>query len=254
MVELDLNNYLDDPEWNAVVAVGRNVTDAKAAQEQLEHQHTVIDKIGRGDTDDALVDIADILMRQVGRARVAIASFDDSGERHIEIGRGLGAATIEMLMDGAANARSSDGAGVVVFEPAISPQPVAQSAKYLWFSTNRAPLAERERRAIAGAAKFVANLIEQRRQDERLAYKARYDDLTGALNRSHLRERVTQALRRRDCSIALLLVDLDRFQLVNDSYGHDIGDQLLRAFTNASAISSTPMTCSPASAATSSSS
>ena len=103
VVELDLNNYLDDPEWNAVVAVGRNVTDAKAAQEQLEHQHTVIDKIGRGDTDDALIDIADILMRQVGRARVAIASFADSGERHIEIGRGLGAATIEMLMDGAAN-------------------------------------------------------------------------------------------------------------------------------------------------------
>ncbi len=39
MVELDLNNYLDDPEWNAVVAVGRDVTDAKAAQDQLEHQH-----------------------------------------------------------------------------------------------------------------------------------------------------------------------------------------------------------------------
>ncbi len=231
VVELDLNNYLDDPEWNAVVAVGRNVTDAKAAQEQLEHQHEVIDKIGRGDTDDALVDIADLLMRQVGRARVAIASFDDAGERHIEIGRGLGAATIEMLMDGAADSRSSDAGGVVVFEPAVSPATGRIVGEVLVVLDEPRALAERERRAIAGAAKFVANLIEQRRQHERLAYKARYDDLTGALNRSHLRERVTQALRRRDCSIALLLVDIDRFQLVNDSYGHDIGDQLLRAFT-----------------------
>ncbi len=114
-------------------------------------------------------------------------------------------------------------------------------------------LGDHERRAITGAAKFVANLVEQRRQHERLAYKARYDDLTGALNRSHLRERVSQALRRRDSSIALLLVDLDRFQLVNDSYGHDIGDQLLRCLHQTSATSASKwMTCSRDSAATSS--
>jgi diguanylate cyclase (GGDEF)-like protein len=232
IVQLDLNNHLHDPEWNAVVAIGRNVTEVRAAEDQLTHQHAVIDKIGRGDTDDAVTDIADLLMRQVGRARVAIVSLDEAGERHIEVGRGLGASTIQMLIDGVGESPRPDVPGVVVFEPAMSPRSGRTVGGVLVVLDEPRLLVDHERRAIEGAAKFMANLIEQRRQHEHLAYKARYDDLTGALNRSHLRERVSQALRRRDCSIALLLVDIDRFQLVNDSCGHDVGDQLLRAFTN----------------------
>jgi diguanylate cyclase (GGDEF)-like protein len=231
IVELDLKNYLHDPEWNAILAVGRNVTDVRAALEQLEHQNELLEKIGRGDTDDALVDIADLLMRQVGRARVAIASIDETGERHIEIGRGLGSATIELLMDGASGVRSHEPTSVVVFEPAKSPRSDRTVGGVLLVLDEARALADHEQRAIEGAATFVATVLEQRRQHERLAYKARYDDLTGALNRSHLRDRVAQALRRRECSIAMLLVDIDRFQLVNDSYGHNVGDQLLRAFT-----------------------
>jgi diguanylate cyclase (GGDEF)-like protein len=232
LVELDLNNYLDDPDWNAVVAVTRNITVVRATTEQLAHQHDVIDMIGRGETDDALSDIADLLMRQVGRARVAIASYDESGQRHIEIGRGLGASTVEMFLDGVQGAEPTTAQGVVVFEPAVNPRSGRAVGGVLVVLDEPRSLLPHERLAVQGAAKLTANLLEQRRQHERLAYTARHDDLTGAINRSHLRERVAQALRRRDASIAVLLVDIDRFQLVNDSCGHDVGDQLLRAFAS----------------------
>jgi diguanylate cyclase (GGDEF)-like protein len=73
--------------------------------------------------------------------------------------------------------------------------------------------------------------IERKRADVKLNYVARYDPLTGIANRQYLREQLesatTGAHARR--KMALLLLDLDRFKVVNDSLGHQVGDELLRA-------------------------
>ncbi|WP_248805394.1 phosphodiesterase DibA [Pseudomonas sp. MWU13-2100] len=65
-----------------------------------------------------------------------------------------------------------------------------------------------------------------------LAQLANYDPLTGLPNRLLFTDRATQALasaqvHKRGC--ALLLIDLDHFKIINDSLGHNIGDQLLKA-------------------------
>lgn len=64
-----------------------------------------------------------------------------------------------------------------------------------------------------------------------LEKQAFYDDLTGLANRNllkdHLRLALSQA-RRRQTSMALLFLDLDRFKYVNDTFGHSFGDQLLK--------------------------
>ena len=63
-----------------------------------------------------------------------------------------------------------------------------------------------------------------------IRYRASHDSLTGLSNREGLHEHLATALAGRDdgSHVAVLLIDLDRFKEVNDSLGHDAGDELLR--------------------------
>ena len=81
-------------------------------------------------------------------------------------------------------------------------------------------------------ARAVRYAIERKRTEERLTYLAQYDHLTGLVNRTLFRDRLVQAMarsKRMHQPIGLMLLDLDRFKTVNDTYGHDMGDELLKA-------------------------
>jgi len=71
----------------------------------------------------------------------------------------------------------------------------------------------------------------QRRADARVRYLARHDLLTGVLNRTSFRDAMQHAVwsaEQGHGGFAVLCVDLDRFKAVNDSLGHQAGDELLR--------------------------
>ncbi len=78
---------------------------------------------------------------------------------------------------------------------------------------------------------MVQDITEQKLYQEKLETLANYDSLTGLANRtllmSHLQNSIEQA-KRNKTQIALLVFDLDRFKDINDSYGHNSGDELLQ--------------------------
>ncbi len=75
------------------------------------------------------------------------------------------------------------------------------------------------------------DLRDQRQAQERLVQLANFDSLTGLPNRVLFRDRLAQAMSRAQRSgkvMALMFLDLDRFKVVNDSLGHEVGDRLLQ--------------------------
>jgi diguanylate cyclase (GGDEF)-like protein/PAS domain S-box-containing protein len=80
---------------------------------------------------------------------------------------------------------------------------------------------------------YVASFLdisERKAAEARIEHLARHDPLTGLLNRFSLQERLEQALmlaHRENRQLAIMLIDLDRFKLINDTLGHHIGDALL---------------------------
>lgn len=85
--------------------------------------------------------------------------------------------------------------------------------------------------SLRGYTKIMRDQTAQRLAEEQTQFLANHDALTGMPNRVNFSNRLHQALalsQRNNTSLALLLLDLDRFKHVNDTFGHHTGDLLLK--------------------------
>lgn len=97
---------------------------------------------------------------------------------------------------------------------------------------------DKEKLNVAGSYEFkylaltYNNIYELNTANEAmLNYRAEHDALTGIINRGAF-ERLKQFLKTKDTPIALMILDVDKFKQVNDRYGHEMGDTILKKVAN----------------------
>ena len=138
-------------------------------------------------------------------------------ETLVALGRYKRGATVDAISEGTRTSLTGDGSKAVLRELA-----------------DGRVIAVTHRPMVGGG--WVAtfeDVTERRRNEARIIHMARHDGLTDLPNRTRLREigaELIAALRTdAEAPLAVLMLDLDRFKPVNDSFGHAVGDALLRA-------------------------
>jgi diguanylate cyclase (GGDEF)-like protein/PAS domain S-box-containing protein len=221
--------------------------------------HTIEDITARMEAEDALHAAEEALLEQNERAQVTLDSIGDAvlttdrlgnvmyanhvaktltGWSHDSaLGRPL--AEVFNIVDGETRRQAANPAQRAIAEDktvglAIGCVLLRPDGTELKIEDSAAPIHDRQGR-VSGAVIIFREASQSRTVTERMAYLAQHDFLTGLPNRVLLRERLAQAIglaRRHGKAVGILYLDLDNFKQVNDSLGHEKGDQLLRAVAN----------------------
>lgn len=92
-------------------------------------------------------------------------------------------------------------------------------------------------RQFRGTSGVARDITDRKKAEETIAFQAFHDLLTGLPNRILFKDRLGVALKqakRKNKRVGVMFIDIDRFKLVNDTYGHHEGDELLKCFAERS--------------------
>jgi len=115
----------------------------------------------------------------------------------------------------------------VVVDAEVQATPADGSAR--WFGVRATNLSNDP--VVAGMVVHLRDITNRKRAEQELSHNAFHDSLTGLANRALLRDRLEHALERTarsGRSVAVIHLDLDDFKVINDTRGHEAGDQVLR--------------------------
>ncbi|HYI10478.1 MAG TPA: EAL domain-containing protein [Thermoanaerobaculia bacterium] len=107
-----------------------------------------------------------------------------------------------------------------------------KDGEMVWFESTSRVIFDPETHRMREIVSVSRDVSERRRAEEQIEYQAYHDALTGLPNRLLFRDRLTIALahsKRQQTPLTVMFLDLDRFKYVNDTLGHSLGDELLRA-------------------------
>jgi diguanylate cyclase (GGDEF)-like protein/PAS domain S-box-containing protein len=100
-----------------------------------------------------------------------------------------------------------------------------------WFETSKIPLKD-DAGNVVGVLAVTEDITARKYMEQELFRRAHHDPLTGLPNRGYFNGQLDQAVARaqRHGTLALMYFDIDRFKSINDSHGHDVGDEVIRMF------------------------
>jgi len=74
----------------------------------------------------------------------------------------------------------------------------------------------------------VADITERKKTEEKLTFLSLHDSLTGLYNRNYFEQEITRLQEGRHSSVGIIVCDIDGLKLVNDSFGHNQGDEHIK--------------------------
>jgi diguanylate cyclase (GGDEF)-like protein/PAS domain S-box-containing protein len=267
LVEVTARNLLDDPAVRGIVVTSRNVTSVKQAEVLLSDEAAVLELIARdAPLSDTLPAICKTVEYHSGGA-TALFLLDETRQRlRVGAAGSLPPRLIETVERRRFDPTSSAGQAIERREAVVIPDfsvPPYPDDRYRTLAEHglrsgwSAPILDNrsgevlgcvttlyrdatapsphERDVVAVACQLAAIALDRDQAQRELHHQAHHHHLTGLPNRRSLLRVLDAALARarRDHSrLAVMFVDLDRFKMVNDSYGHAAGDSLLVRFGN----------------------
>ena len=251
-------------EIQGVVGIARDITDRKKSEFLRNGQAQLLEKIAMSaPLDDVLNDLVQLVERQLGGIFCSILLLDSDG-LHLKhaAGPNLDESYIKAI-DGVRIGPNVGSCGTAAFRREtvvvsdIATDPLwenyrALAAKHNFRSCWSKPIMSHDGTVLGTFAMYsstvreptIAELslidvstriagiaIERRQAEDRIRFMANHDALTGLPNRTLLKDRLSQALlhaERYNSWVTVVFIDLDNFKTVNDSLGHNAGDELLK--------------------------
>ncbi len=215
-------------EVTHVLGFAENVTDRKQAEQALHESRQMLqliidnipqsvfwknlDSVFQGGNRSLLVEMGlDGIDQLVGRKDGDFAAWKDMAEHYRQV-------DLEVMRSGVARMR-------------MQAADLRKDGTECWIETSKIPLRDGAGKVV-GVLAVTEDITARKYMEQELFRRANHDILTGLPNRGYFTSQLEEAVKRaqRRAGLALMYFDIDRFKHINDTCGHDVGDQVIRMF------------------------
>ena len=209
---------------SGLFGISRDITESKVAEEKLQKSEARLRAIL--DNVPYLVWLKDINGRFIA---VNKAFFNTTGQARIQ--DVLGKTDFDLWPEQLAQKYRADDTEVLSSRrQKLTEEMSMDNGEVHWVETFKAPITDMDGNLL-GTTGFAQDITGRKNAEGKIRHLAHYDPLTDLPNRTLFSDRLQQALvtaKRDKAHMALMFLDLDKFKPINDTFGHHVGDLLLK--------------------------